>query len=257
MNRKASAWDLVGGMFWKLGRASARPSAREIALFLAGTEGGRVCVVGASTKELIEAALTRENEVTVIDFSPVMCENMEKEVRSPRLSCRTADILAPLSPDLSGRFDLVAADRLLNRFVRADCPAFFANVGDLLAEGGRARISVKLGFYEMDLRLMDEGRRRGTLERFYDPSDQTIDYARARDELSAVPVEHGSIPRDVLLQWYVARGRESRFERGDLIAQVAAARERSPSLVLEAIEDFPDAGTTVLMHLRRAGREEG
>ncbi len=253
-NQKSKAWDLLGGLFWKLGRTTAKPSPREIEIFLSPGDHKKICVIGASTKELIDEALRRLMRVTIVDFSAIMCRDLQDELQSPLLECRTADILEPLAADLAGQFDLVIAERLVNRFVHADCPRFFANAGRLLREGGLARISVKTGFYEMDLRLIEEGRRRGTLNHFFDPTDKTLDFARALDELRSIHVEHGSIPRAVLMRWYAGRGRESRFEVADLTNAVDRAAELFPDMVLQSIQDLPDAGSTVMLTLQHQKR---
>lgn len=250
--QKAHAWDLVGGMFWRLGRVTARPSAQAVDQFLFGAGAAcRVCVVGASTKNVVEAALARQASVTVIDFSGVMCRDLRHELPSPALTCHCADILGPPAAPLVGAFDVVVADRLINRMVHAECAVLFAHVCDLLRPGGVARLSAKLGFYEMDRRLLDEGRRRGTIDRFFDQRTRTIDFSQAESELSSIRVEHGRIPSDVLLPWYVGRGRESRFELQDLHGAIGTARARRPDLALESVQDLPDADGSVLLTLRR------
>ena len=72
INPKANAWDHLGGLFWTIGRKSARPSPREIDLFLAEfLPGAHVVVVGASSKELTKVAASRGFRVTTLDFSPL------------------------------------------------------------------------------------------------------------------------------------------------------------------------------------------
>src|SRR5437016_710051 len=85
--------------------------------------------------------------------------------------------------------------------------------------------AAELGFYPMDLLLIEEGRRRGTLSRFYDEETCTFDYASAREELEACLVPHGSIERNVLLDWYEGRGKESRFQDEGIQQQLLDAKD--------------------------------
>lgn len=86
-NTKAAAWDLIGSLFWETGRTTAKPSDEEIGLFLAGiTAGTRCTVVGASTKDLVEALIALGADVTVMDFSERMCEDLRAAL--PEGSCR-------------------------------------------------------------------------------------------------------------------------------------------------------------------------
>ncbi|MFA5897599.1 MAG: class I SAM-dependent methyltransferase [Hyphomicrobium sp.] len=253
MNPKAAAWDRVGGAFWRLGRPSAKPSQAAIDLYLAGMRtNDRVCVVGASTKSVVAAALDRGLEVSVIDFSSVMCEDLETEIPSARLRCYHRDILAEPEPSLRGRFDLLIADRLVNRMERDEIPRLFINMAAMLRPGRELRVGVKIGFYPSDSLLIEEGRRAGTLSRFFDERNSTIDYSKATDELSRIALTHGDIPRETLLVWYAGRGRESRFELADLSRAVAVAQTSSSGLSSHSVRDLPDADSSVLLTLRLA-----
>jgi hypothetical protein len=198
----------------------------------------------------VAEAIARDLDVTVLDFSSVMCGDLARELGSARLRVQCLDILEPPPSHLMGAFQIVAADRLINRMTQADCPRLFAHVAQLLRPGGVARLSVKLGWYEMDHRLLAEGRRRGTLDRFFDPAKRTIDYAAAATELASIEIAHGQIPRDVLLPWYIGRGCESRFEIADLERALAEARARGTALRLERMDDLPEADSSVLLGLR-------
>jgi hypothetical protein len=232
-------------MFWRLGRKTAKPSAAEIDLYLSGAgPSSRVCVVGASTKDLVEAAVSRGAQVLVLDFSQTMCDHLERELAPACLTTRCVDILQPPPADLVGSQDLVLADRLVNRFIRRELTGFFRSTLMLLTPGGEMRTTVKIGFYPMDLELLEEGRARGTLERFYDEETRTLDFSQAPDELRARLVPHGDIPREVLLEWYHGRGQESRFEdEGILEALGKVAWEGRRLAVLSAIPCPDSPGT--------------
>jgi hypothetical protein len=229
-------------------------------MFLDGVAPGARCgIIGASTKELVEAAVERRAAVTVFDFSPVMLADLAAEVGEGTCAYVRLDALEAVPEALRGSFRFVLADRLVNRFTRQEVPTFLRNVLALLDAGGELRMTVKLGLYPMDSLLIEEGRRRGTLSRFYDDETRTIDYASAAGELAACLVPHGSIPRATLLDWYVRRGKESRLEREPVSAMIleAGAGPRHFGGVEEA--DCPDAPGTVMFTARvavraRAGR---
>lgn len=249
-NPKAAAWDRVGEMFWKLGRKTAKPSAREIDLYLADAgPTSRVCVIGASTKDLVEAAVSRGAQVLVLDFSQTMCDQLERELSPTCFLSRCMDILQTPPDDLTGTQNLVLADRLINRFIRQELPQFLRNSLALLAPGGELRTTVKMGFYPMDLSLIEEGRVRGTLERFYDETTRTLDFSQASEELRARLVPHGDIPREVLLDWYHGRCQESRFEDEDIRQALEEATLNGRRLSLLSGFPCPDAPGTQFYRL--------
>ena len=253
MNPKAAAWDAVGGRFWREGRASARPSAREIGAFLDGIVPGRRCaVVGASTKGLVEEALRRRLRTTVIDFSPVMLADLRAELPVAGYDCVCADATAEPPPELRDAVDAALSDRLINRFTHDDLRLFLRATLLMLAPGGELRTTVKLGFYPMDRLLIEEGKARGTLDRFWDEATRTIDYAVARDELEARLLPHGTIPRPVLLAWYHGRGRETRFSDEAIAAAVLEARADRRRFVDLRRWPCPDARDTQLYLARCA-----
>lgn len=209
---KADAWDVIGSLFWEVGRPSARPSEREVAEFLDGLPGSCDCaVVGASTKELVEALVDRGHEVTVLDFSRRMCEDLEAALSEDACRILQLDITKPVPEEMRGTQAAVLADRLLNRFDLEEAAAALGGMAALLRPGGEIRTTVKLGFYPMDLRMFELGRERGCLARFYDSRSNTLDFNAAGGVLEDAVLPHGDIPRDLLLQWYRGRGVEKRF----------------------------------------------
>lgn len=244
---KAAAWDLIGSLFWEAGRSTAKPSAAEIELFLAGIPAGARCaVVGASTKNLVEALIAAGARVTVLDFSERMCADLRAAL--PAGSCRVIrhDIVRAAPAGLRGTQAFVLSDRLVNRFSGTEARAGLAGMLDLLGDRGQIRASVKLGLYPMDERMIALGRERGCLDRFYDSRRRVIDFAAAGDVLTDALVPHGDIDPGLLLQWYRHRGREQRFDHDDLVSLVGRARAGRWALRLTGAVPFPDAPTTRL-----------
>ncbi|MEK6303216.1 MAG: hypothetical protein AABO41_21095 [Acidobacteriota bacterium] len=244
---KSRAWDLVGGMFWRLGRESARPSRAEIELFLKDINSrSTCCIIGATTKELIETAIERRMEVTVMDFSEATLEDLKGDMAAKEYESLCIDVLSPIPQYLLKKQRFILSDRLVNRFTRKDVPNFLRNALAVLAKAGELRITVKLGLYPMDIALIEEGRSRGTLKQFYDEETRTLDYAEARAELETRLLPHGRIPRDVLLQWYQGRGKESRFTDEDIQNMLAAAQHHGRSFTRIDRQVCPDAPNTIL-----------
>ncbi len=244
-NTKAAAWDLVGGLFWSKGRATARPTQPEISIFLSGlAPGARIAVIGASTKDLVQSALAIGLRLTVLDFSARMCADLAEEVRSDT-DIRVQDITEEMPDDLAGAYDAVISDRLINRFTREEGLKALSGMLWLLKEGGVIRTSIKMGFYPMDHRMIEEGSRRGTLENFYDACTRTIDFQAAGEVLDTCLLPHGEISRAILLDWYRGRGRESRFEDADILAMAALVRAGDLVLGQAKKSAFPDAKETI------------
>lgn len=245
-NPKAEAWNGVGGMFWTHGRITARPSLTELEAFCSGVQHGhRVCVVGASTKELAEALIARRAEVTVLDFSARMCRDLADALDGADI--RVVDITAPLAADLVGLYDFVLADRLINRFDAAEAKRGVGGMASLLNPSGEVRTSVKLGLYAMDELMLEHARRHGDPSLFWDESTQTIDFSRAGESLDAGVLPHGTIDLDLLKSWYVGRGREKRFSDAEVCELLAQA-----GLVDIAVSKFPDAPRTNFYIARRS-----
>ncbi|MDH6578817.1 hypothetical protein [Kitasatospora sp. MAP5-34] len=244
-NRKSEAWDLIGSLFWESGRTTAKPSEEEIDLFTSGIQAGDRCtVVGASTKDLVEALIARGAEVTVLDFSERMCADLRSAL--PAGSCQVLrhDITRPAPEGLRGTQRFVLNDRLVNRFSETEARKGVEGMLDLLADGGQLRASIKLGLYPMDERMIETGRERGTLESFYDAEAKTIDFAAAGDVLTDALLPHGDIAPELLLQWYQGRGREQRFDHGDILALLEKADVDGRSLGLLSDCEFGQAPKT-------------
>lgn len=246
-NPKSDAWDLLGSLFWESGRTSAKPSDEEIGLFNAGIEAGDRCsVIGASTIGLVEALIALGAEVTVFDFSERMCADLRAAL--PAGSCRVSrhDITLPAPPELRGTQDYVLNDRLINRFDGLEARKGLEGMLDLLTDGGLLRASVKLGLYPMDERMIALGEERGSLASFYDADSKVIDFSAADEILPDALVPHGDIAPELLLPWYRGRGREQRFDHGDILKLIDATNVEGRWFELLTSDDFARAPQTRL-----------
>jgi hypothetical protein len=248
---KAEAWDVIGSLFWELGRRSARPSEQEIDEFLTGLPPCSPCaVIGASTKELIEAMIDAGHEMTVLDFSQRMCADLGSVLGAGQCRIQQLDITQPVPERLRATQEAVLSDRLLNRFGPEEAVAALAGMAALMAPGGEIRATVKLGFYPMDLRMISLGRERGCLDRFYDPGQKTLDFGAADGVLESAVLPHGEIPRDLLLQWYRGRGVEKRFDDAEI--RVLSEQFDGPLRLVDAAV-VPDSPETMRYRWRADG----
>lgn len=243
-NPKAHAWDHVGDLFWTMGRKSARPTEAEINLFLAGsTPESTVIIIGGSTKELAEAAAARAMRVIVLDFSRRMIEDLGRHMPANSAELYVYDVTEDVPPHLLGVADFVLSDRLINRFSEAEAALGFKHMLELCKPGGEVRLSVKIGLYDMDYRMIEVAKRHEKLGAVWDDENSTIDFSAARDFLDEVILPHGDIPKDVLKPWYMGRGKEKRFTDEDIV-RLSKRTEIAHDYASAA--DFPDAPKTAL-----------
>jgi hypothetical protein len=240
-NPKAEAWDAIGAAYWNAGYRGG-PTARDIDTYLEGVGPGTpLAVLGASTFHLIAAGIDRGASVTVLDFSAGMRAALRGELDGRACCILAQDITEEIPEALAGQFRFVLADRLLNRFVERELRAALRQLLRLLDDGGQIRTSIRLGLYQRDLPLIEEGRRRGVLDRFYDESTGVIDYGAAGDLLDQVLPPHGDIPRDVLLRFYRLRGPEQRLRAADLRRYIAGTTNGSRGLRVASVRSLVDA----------------
>lgn len=238
LNPKASAWDQIGGLFWTQGRVSARPSQSELDEFCSGIEPNqKVCVIGASTKELCEEVISLDAQLTVIDFSQKMIQDLSLVLNEGDL--RVLDITAEIPADLDARFDFVLSDRLINRFDHEEARRGVEGMSNLLLSGGIMRTSVKLGLYPMDRTMLSHAAEADCVDDFWDEATQTIDFSRAGASLEAGLLPHGSIDKILLKDWYKGRGREKRFTEQEIETLLKEAHFEDIQASI-----FPDASET-------------
>jgi hypothetical protein len=247
---KLASWDHFGPQYWELAAMTSHPSPHEVSQFLAGvTENAQVLIIGATTRVLVAEAIARGSCVFVMDFAPRLIEKLRSALPSGRLAFVRHDISDSVPARLRGRFDLVASDRLINRFHYSEMSRVCANMGALARSGGRVRMTARLGLYPLDEALIQEGRKRGTLQDFWDEQTLTIDWSRVGEELDVCATSHGHIPREVVIEWSRQRGVESRVSDADMRRIIS---EAGAPFVLESVVDMDVAPNTKLYTVFRA-----
>lgn len=248
-NEKAQAWENVGGLFWTLGRMSARPSEAEISEFLTSIgDDSCVMVIGASTKDLVEAAAKVAARVVVLDFSARMIADLGDSLPAGTAELHVVDITQMPPQQLRGTADFVLSDRLINRFTTSEAAAALQSMLTLAKLGGQVCTSVKIGLYEMDHRMIEEAKRSGCLDAVWDAETKTIDFGHSDEVLERAVLPHGDIPREVLLSWYRGRKKETRFDRSDVLALLGQCQT---AVEVIGVGPLPDAPSTDWFRLRR------
>lgn len=242
-NPKASAWDLIGSDYWAASY-NGGPVGQDIEAYLDGVDANTaLAVVGASTVHLIRAAVERGVSVTVLDFAEgqraALLEAAREWPGGTRCAVEHYDATAPTSAKLRHRFDLVLADRLVNRFTEAEALAGIPGLLSLVAPGGRLRTTIRLGLYERDRALLAAAEREGRTGEFFDAESMEIDYGKAGDLLDETIPDHGDIPRATLLDFYRLRGPEKRMTSSDVARYVDAASSRSITARIVAADRLP------------------
>jgi len=251
MNNKSVAWDFIGGEFWEYGRPTARPSKNEIELFVKGIHHNDCCcVIGASTKDLIENILVISNNVFVYDFSRRMCNDLQKSISSKKLSIQELDICAELPKEKYESMDFIVNDRLINRFDLKEIVNYLRSCYEMLRPGGLLKSSLKLGLYEMDKKLITADKNRLKSLTVFDEENNTIDYSNTLDILEDCIIPHGSISKDKLIQWYSNRGKEKRFMNGDF-EELFNTEFSNINFHIEEKIDFIDTPNTILFSMRK------
>jgi hypothetical protein len=223
-NAKVAAWDRLGSAYWNR-NYDGGPNAAACAQYLDGIAGGeRVLLVGASTVALARAVIEAGGELVVADFSAVMLAELENLIPG-RAEFVLADVTRAGSR-FDAAFDLVVADRLVNRLVRVEQCLALRTLSAAVRPGGTMRLSYRLGLYERDRPVLAEAARRGVLSAVFDEAAFDVDYGPAAEWLGSVLPPHGDIPTDALVDFYVARGREHRIIRGELDELTAQAVPR-------------------------------
>ncbi len=215
MNDKAKAWDIIGKDFWKSGRKTAKPSNKHIRKFSEGIfSTSYVCIVGASTKNLIEHLLAKNCNVFVYDFSEKMCMDLRKEIDDKKCKIELKDITKPKLLNLN-KFDYVLNDRLINRFNIEETISYLNSCNKILKKGGIVRSSIKIGLYPMDEILLKNAKSRGLEKHFFNSKTSTINYEASAPVLKECVQKHGNISKEKLINWYLNRREEKRFSITD------------------------------------------
>lgn len=211
-NTKSKAWDEMGDMFWRLGDSKIKPASDTIDEYLIGIKpNSPCCIVGASTFSLIKSAISRDLDVTVIDFSERMCSDLEDYLGSQKCKVVLQDILTDLPEPLCSKFSYVMSDRLINRLNVFESRSFIKNVSQLLSIDGELRTTIRMGLYDLDQQLIAFQKKHNITPVIYDEINNTINFNHAEKALIDIVPKNGDIPQEVLMRWYLNRGLEARY----------------------------------------------
>ncbi|MBF0620122.1 MAG: class I SAM-dependent methyltransferase [Candidatus Omnitrophica bacterium] len=129
-------WDA----FWALQKTggtiswSKRRILQVVALFL--KEGGRFLDAGCGSGFFSKAFLDCGQQVTALDYSDEALK-MARELTAGRVACLKEDLLSPgLDARVSGRFDCIFSDGLLEHFKPEDQGRILKNLASLLTPDG-------------------------------------------------------------------------------------------------------------------------
>lgn len=140
-----------------------------------------------------------------------MCNELLSHLKDKKINIILLDILKTIPSTLINKFSYVLTDRLINRFTTNEAEIFFKNASQLLEPSGQLRTVIKLGLYELDLKLIEYQETHPNEELFFDHLNNTIDYSKARNALIQIQLNNGDIPPQILLEWYILRGKETRY----------------------------------------------
>jgi|GEM_PF-4754501 len=215
---KQQSWNEFGSAYWTLAATTSHPSEEETSGFLGETTvGSRVLVAGATTGEVIGAAIARGAEVHVLDFADKLLK-LASDRFANSFEPHLHDVTNPPPSDLAGTFDIVIADRLVNRFHRSEMPGVVSNLMAFAKANGQLRLSFRFGLYPLDERLIQRGTELGTVSKFWDETTRTLDWSGVNTEIDDVAENHGEIPASVVADWSRMRGVESRILLEDIPA---------------------------------------
>lgn len=177
---KAHAWDLVSGSYWNSGYYGGPAPEHDVVFARLMRAGAPTAVVGASTVSLSRAAQDAGAELHVLDFAPGILREAGEWLRLPEDRRHLVDVTGELPERLRGRYHLVVADRLVNRFSAADLPGGLRGLRDLVAEGGTLALTVRFGWYDRDRQIHD-ALTPAEQRLFWRPDVGEIDYAALPD----------------------------------------------------------------------------
>lgn len=242
-HNKQLAWSLLGGQYWNRGYYGG-PSEPDIAKFLAGISREQtVMIAGASTIQLIQQAKKIASQVGVLDFAQVMIDDLRAETVHDAQACYLMDLTSEGNLHI-GAFDYLLADRLINRFAACHLEQVMKNIRCLLSTSGEARLSVRIGLYQRDLKIIERLQAQRESKAFFNPVTWEVNYYDVCPIiLQEVLPEYGEIERDKIVNHFMLRGLEKRFRPGEFEDMV----ERSKYLKLK--DKLPLGSTSEEDHL--------
>lgn len=212
---KHVAWDSVGLNFWRLGRNTAKPSIDTINWYTRDvTKTCSVLIIGGTTVDLIKAMEVIGANVSVVDFSSKICNELRDYV-STDTKIFNRDVIHDFKY-WEETYDLICSDTLINRFDANEADRFQRNLYSVLKDNGKMKSTVKIGMYPMDHELIQYAINNEFPTDFWDEENNTLDYSKAKPILESGLLPHGEINKKDLLVWYENRGKEKRFDENDL-----------------------------------------
>lgn len=253
INSKADGWNAVGGDYWRLGKENSKPSHFEIERFLDRvSKSTRVAVVGASTIDVIRAAAARARSVHVFDFSTAMLHDAKLELDGAdgEILFSHWDVTLPPDDQFLATFDLLISDRLLNRFSERELDLSLKHLLSIVSISGEMRMSIRLGLYDRDIALIQKAESLGKERQFYDSENKSIDFSVAVQLFPDELLGNGAINKETMIEWYIARGIEKRWEQEEFLAYFCASFGSIAYLV--GIEEFDRAPNTFLFNFSKS-----
>jgi len=212
MSNKSKAWDIIGDKFWQLGAKRLKPTKETIKTYIHGIDKkNNCCVIGATSIGLINALLRKNINLTVFDFSKVMCDSLKSKTKG-KIKIIYHDATKTFDKSFFNSFDIVIFDRLINRFSIEECKKFLNNIRRILNDSGEIRTTIKHGLYKLDHEIIESLENRpNELIKIFDSKHLTINYSMAAPTLKKLGLKNGRIKQKDLINWYVNRGKEQRF----------------------------------------------
>ena len=249
-NHKHFAWDKMGSLFWKLGEEKIKPSPAMLAEYLKDTTPtSRICIIGASTFSLIQQAIDHGLDVTVIDFSEKMCADLEESLAPKKCRILLLDVLGKLPDELKGMFSHVLSDRLINRFSMTETKKLLKNASLLLQPAGELRTTIRMGLYDLDKKMIAYQEQHPQQQKIYDKKNNTINFDYAKEALTEIGPENGRIPKNILLEWYLNRGIETRYTE-ELIEAIFLTSEGASHGHFEILHKSPTPDQTPSLYYK-------
>ena len=253
-NSKALAWDSIGDRFWSLGLPSGEARRLELNFYL-GEKSESIAVLGASSNFIIEKAVGIWKKIIVVDFSSKLLKSVKSKFwENTELDCVQTDLTRELDKRLLGSTELIVADRLVNRFNLDEASRFFCNIYSMLKPGGNFKFTVRIGIYPIDQKLIELGKANGTVNKFWNELEKTIDFSQALSELTVAVDPMEGISKKDLVNWYYLRGKEKRFFPDDIEAILQALHLKWLPTKKELIT--LDGATVLFMNLQKIGNDD-
>lgn len=255
-NEKHHAWDVIGSQFWKFGDDKVKPSPAMLEEYLLQvTPSDHCCIIGASTFDLIDKALQRGLNLTVLDFSEKMCTDLEEHLGSRKCNMILLDVLEDIPLNIHRKFTHIFSDRIINRFSVKETSKFLRSVAQLLRPDGELRTTVRMGLYDLDKKMIEYQKAHPEEKLIYDADHFTINFYHAQQALKEISPAMGKIPKKIVFAWYLNRGLESRYSDG-IIKQILSISMQGKDEYFEITHKAPTPDTTPSIYYKLSLRKK-